>query len=170
MKILGGCRNSPTVFISKSTISQYACVHKEWGLTADLRLGRRPVAGAALAERSWETGGRHPNVITAAKLLSTKRQITEICTPRLPDNENRGAFEQLLHELRSAVEVVLHYVLWDSPQKPQLLADFKQQHWELCGKSYGFWLYPVFHQALGQTNGQLKHCNWRKSEPIAFLI
>lgn len=54
------------------------------GWHADLCLGWRPVVRAALAAGSWETGGRHPNVITAAKLLSIKYKLQKYAPWGLP--------------------------------------------------------------------------------------
>lgn len=62
---------------SKRTVSGSACVHKRWGLTRGPQswLATRGRSVGALAAGPWETGGRHPNVITAAKLLSIKAKL-----------------------------------------------------------------------------------------------
>lgn len=59
------------------------CTQEVGAWHTDLSLGSRPVAGAALAARPWETGGRHPNVITAAKLLSIKAKLQKYVAPGL---------------------------------------------------------------------------------------
>lgn len=81
------------------------------GWHTDLSLGWRPAAGAALAARPWETGGRHPNVITAAKLLSIKAKLQKYVPRGRPTMKTEPRLSSCC--LRSAVEVALRYVWWD---------------------------------------------------------
>lgn len=88
----------PGVYFFKSTFFQCGCVHKKWGLT------RRPPSWLTTSGRSSvgskivRNRGATPKCHHSCKTAEHKSQITEICTPRPPDNENRGAFERLLPE------------------------------------------------------------------------
>lgn len=109
------------------------------GWHTDLGLGWRPAAGPTLAVRPWETGGRHPNVITAAKLLSTKAELQKYVPRGLSAMKTQPRLSGCCQ--RSAVEVVLRYVVRDL-----LWARNSRFHscWQtsgctrgrLCGKSF----------------------------------
>lgn len=83
-------------FFFKSTFSQCSCVHKKWGLT------HRPQSWLATSGRSSvgseivRNRGATPKCHHSCKTAEHRSQITEICTPRPPNNENRGTFEWLL--------------------------------------------------------------------------
>lgn len=98
-------------FFSKAPSFSVHVYTRRGGWHTDLNLGWRPAAGAALAARPWETGGRHPNVITAAKLLSIKAKLQKYVPRGLPTMKTEPRFSGCC--LRSAVEVVLRYVSWD---------------------------------------------------------
>lgn len=99
------------------------------GWHTDLSLGWRPAARAALAARPWETGGRHPNVITAAKLLSIKAKLQKyvaagllslktepVCCPAVLRKEScimstlskRGRIKDLQPDTWKHVRIQLH--------------------------------------------------------------
>lgn len=103
------------------------------GADTDLSLGWRPAARAALAARPWETGGRHPNVITAAKLLSIKAKLQKYVPWGLRTMKTERRLSGCC--LRSAVEVVLRCVWWDL-----LWARNSRFHscWQTSGCTCGF--------------------------------
>lgn len=98
-------------FFSKAPSFSMHVYTRSGGWHTDLSLGWRPAAGAALAARPWETGGRHPNVITAAKLLSIKAKLQKYVPRGLPTMKTEPRLSGCCP--RSAVEVVLRYVSWD---------------------------------------------------------
>lgn len=73
-----------SVFVQKYLLSVQRMHMSRGGWHTDLCLGWQPVVRAALAAGSWETGGRHPNVITAAKLLSIKYKLQKYAPWGLP--------------------------------------------------------------------------------------
>ncbi len=97
-------------FFSKAPSFTVHVYTRSGGWHTDLSLGWRPAAGAALAARPWETGGRHPNVITAAKLLSIKAKLQKYVPRGLPTMKTEARLRSCCPS--SAVEVVLRYVLW----------------------------------------------------------
>lgn len=98
-------------FFSKAPSFNVHVYTRSGGWHTDLSLGWRPAAGAALAARPWETGGRHPNVITAAKLLSIKAKLQKYVPWGLPTMKTELRLSGCYP--RSTVEVVLRYVSWD---------------------------------------------------------
>ena len=98
-------------FFSKAPSFSVHVYTRSGGWHTDLSPGWRPAAGAALAAGPWETGGRHPNVITAAKLLSIKAKLQKYVPRGLPTMKTEPCLSGCCP--RSAVEVVLRYVSWD---------------------------------------------------------
>lgn len=127
------------IFFSKAPSFSVHVYTRSGGWHTDLSLGWRPAARAALAARPWETGGRHPNVITAAKLLSIKAKLQKYVPRGLQTMKTEPRLRGCCPS--SAVEVVLRYVSWDL-----LWARNSRFHscwqtsgctcWWLCGNSY----------------------------------
>lgn len=108
------------------------------GWHTDLSLGWPPAAGAALAARPWEIGGRHPNVITAVKLLSIRAKLQKYVPRGLQTMKTEPCLSGRCP--RRAVEVVLHYVWWDLLWARNRFHSCRQTSgctcgW-LCGNSY----------------------------------
>lgn len=112
-------------FFSKSTFFQCSCVHKEWGLTHRPQSWLTTSGRSSVGSKTVRNRGATPKCHHSCKTAEHKSQITEICTPRPPDNENRVAFEWLLPEECSGSCPALCFVGFTMSKKlqiPQLLA------------------------------------------------
>lgn len=81
-----------------STFFQCPCVHKKWGLTHRPQSWLTTSGRTSFGSRTVRNRGATPKCHHSCKTAEHKSQITEICTLRPPDNENRAAFEWLLPE------------------------------------------------------------------------
>lgn len=117
-------------FFFKSTFFQCACVHKKWGLTHRPQSWQTTSGRSSVGSKTVRNRGATPKCHHSCKTAEHKSQITEICTPRPPDNENRAVFEWLLPEERCGSHPALCFVgftMSKELQIPQLLADFRVQ-------------------------------------------
>lgn len=124
-------------FFSKAPSLSVHVYIRSGGWHTDLSLGWRPVAGAALAARSWETGGRHPNVITAAKLLSIEAKLQKYVPRGLPTMKTEAHLSGCCSGSCPALCFV-GFTMSKKLQIPQLLADITVQRRWLCGNSHCF--------------------------------
>lgn len=83
-------------FFFKSTFSQCSCVHKKWGLTHRPQSWLATSGQSSVGSEIVRNRGATPKCHHSCKTAEHRSQITEICTPRPPNNENRGTFEWLL--------------------------------------------------------------------------
>lgn len=127
------CQEDFFFFFSRKHLVWVRMCTQVVGADTDLSLGWRPAARAALAARPWETGGRHPNVITAAKLLSIKAKLQKYVPWGLQTMKTEPRLSGCC--LRSAVEVVLRCVWGDL-----LWARNSRFHscWQTSGRTCGF--------------------------------
>lgn len=119
-------------FFFKSTFFQYACVHKKWGLTYRPQSWLTTSGRSSVGSKTVRNRGATPKCHHSCKTAEHKSQITEICTPRPPNNENRAAFEWLLPEECSGSCPALCFVgftMSKELQIPQLLADIRVHVW-----------------------------------------
>lgn len=128
------------IFFFKSSFLQCSCVHKKWGLTHRPQCwpttsGRRSVGSETVRNR-----GATPKCHHSCKTAEHKSQITEICNPRPPDNENRASFEWPLPAERSVSCPVLYFVGFTMSKKrriPQLPADVRELVFVVESEFYG---------------------------------
>lgn len=119
-------------FFFRSTFFQCACVHKKWGLTHRPQSWLTTSGRSSVGSETVRNRGATPKCHHSCKTAEHKSQITEICTLRPPDNENRAAFEWLLPELCSGSCPALCFVgftMSKELQIPQLLADIRVHVW-----------------------------------------
>lgn len=121
------------IFLKAPSLSLHVYIRGgDWH--TDLSLGWRPGAREALAAVPWETGGRHQNVITAAKLLSIKAKLQKYVPWGPTDHENRASFEWLRPEECSGSCPALCLVVFTISKAlliPQLLADIMVHVWDV---------------------------------------
>lgn len=114
-----GLIHSPVVYLFKSSFFHRARVHKKWGLTHRPPSWLTTSGQTSVGSKIVRNRGATPKCHHSCKTAEHKGQITEICTLRLPDNENRGTLEWLLPEPRSAVEVLLQRAVCCHEQETQ---------------------------------------------------
>lgn len=119
-------------FFFESTFFQCACVHKKWGLTHRPQSWLTTSGRSSVGSKTVRNRGATPKCHHSCKTAEHKSQITEICTPRPPNNENRAVFEWLLPEECSGSCPALCFVgftMNKELQIPQLLADIRVHVW-----------------------------------------
>lgn len=122
----------PGIYFFQSTFFHRVCVHKKWGLTRRPQSWLTTSGRSGVGSRTVRNRGATPKCHHSCKTAEHKGLITEICTPRPPDNENRAAFDWLLLERRSASCPALCYVGFTMSvelQIPQLLAGIRVHVW-----------------------------------------
>lgn len=88
-----------------------ACVHKKWGLTHRPQSWLTTSGRSSFGSKTVRNRGATPKCHHSCKTAEHKSQITEICTLRPLDHENRACLSGCCPS--TAVEVVPHYVGWD---------------------------------------------------------
>lgn len=94
----------------------------------------QPTSGrSSVGSETVRNRGATPKCHHSCKTAEHKSQITEICSPRPTDNENRAAFERLLQWKLSCV--MFRGIYYEQElQIPQLLADIRLHVWVVVWK------------------------------------
>lgn len=172
-KLKGECQEY--IFFSKSTFFHCACVHKKWGLTHRPQSWLTTSGQSSVGSETVRNRGATPKCHHSCKTAEHKSQITEICTPRPPDNENRAAFEWLLPERRSGSRPALCFVGFTTSEELQilqLLAELSVHVWAAAwertrGRCYRATLPLLGPDVLPPSSS---HSAWGRVQPTADYI